>query len=243
MRAVQRILAIIECFTPERRSLSLQEIADRIQLPKATAFRIVHSLEEAGYVVRLENQQYCLSFRFIRIAGLVKSTLDIRSLARPVMEELTEKTEETVCIYTVSGQSRVCIDTMTAAMQLRSVMQPGDHAPLLSGSSSKVLLAYMPPIQQQPLLPAMAKASKRSRTALIAELDAVRKQGYAISHGERHLGLSGIAAPIADMNEQVRYCLTLSGPTVRIQLHEKQFTNLLVKAAARISRQFGGKSS
>ncbi|XAH22018.1 IclR family transcriptional regulator [Xylophilus sp. GW821-FHT01B05] len=242
MRAVHRILSIIECFTPERRSLSLQEIAERIALPKATAFRIVHSLEEAGYMVRLENQQYCLSFRFIRIAGLVKSTLDIRLLARPLMEELTERTQETVCIYTLSGASRVCIDTTTTALQLRSVTQPGDHAPLLNGSSSKLLLAYMSPTEAAPLVPAMAKDGRRSRLAVTAELAQIRQQGYAISHGERHIGLSGLAAPITDVNEQVRHCLTLSGPTARIQTHEKQFVQLLVKTAAKISRQYGGKS-
>ncbi len=241
MRAVQRILAVIECFTPERRSLTLQEIEQRIDLPKATVFRIVHSLEEAGYMVRLENQQYCLSFRFIRIAGLVKSTLDIRSLTRPVMEELTEKTQETVCLYTLSGESRVCIDTESSARQLRSVMQPGNHAPMHSGSSSKTFVAYMPAARREPFLGPMAKAMKRSRTALMEELDAIRKRGFAVSHGELHVGLSGIAAPIIDAHEQVNYCLSISGPTVRIQQHERQFTNLLVKAAARISRQYGAK--
>lgn len=219
--------------------MSLQEIADRIELHKATAFRIVHSLEESGYLVRLENQQYCLSFRFIRIAGLVRTTLDIRAHARPMMEEVVEKTQETVSIYTISGRTRVCIDSMSAAQQLRSVILPGEHAPLLSGSSSKAFLAHMTPAQRESHLTAMAKAMKCSRTVLVTELDTIRRQGYAVSHGERHVGLSGIAAPIKDLNEQVAYCLTLSGPTVRIQQHEKLFTNLLVKAATRISQQYG----
>src|SRR5215210_8321522 len=109
MRSVQRILAVFESFTAERSSLTLQEIADHIELPKSTAFRIVRSLEQAGYLVRLEDQRYCLSFRFTRLAGLVRSTLGIREIARPIMMELAERTEETVSIHTVSGKSRVCI--------------------------------------------------------------------------------------------------------------------------------------
>src|SRR3954471_251830 len=112
MRAVQRILAIFESLSPERSSLTLQEIADHIELPKSTAFRIVQSLERAGYLVRLEDQQYCLSFRFTRLAGFVKSTLDVRAFARPVMCDLADKTKETVSIHTVSGKNRVCIDAM-----------------------------------------------------------------------------------------------------------------------------------
>src|SRR3954449_1106269 len=101
MRAVQRILAIFESFTAGKSSLTLQEIADDIELPKSTAFRIVQSLEKAGYLVRLEDQKYCLSFRFTRLAGLVKSTLGIREIARPIMFELAEATKETVSIHTV----------------------------------------------------------------------------------------------------------------------------------------------
>ena len=73
MRAVQRILAIFESFSVETSSLTLQEISDRIELPKSTSFRIVQSLEKAGYLIRLEDQKYCLSFRFTRLAGLVRS--------------------------------------------------------------------------------------------------------------------------------------------------------------------------
>ena len=96
MRSVQRILAVFESFTAEKNSLTLQEIADRIDLPKSTAFRFVQSLEKSGYLVRLEDQQYCLSLRFTRLAGLVKSTLGIREIARPMLAELAEKTKETV---------------------------------------------------------------------------------------------------------------------------------------------------
>ena len=131
MRAVQRIFAIFESFTAERSSLTLQEISDRIDLPKSTAFRIVQSLEQAGYLVRLEDQKYCLSFRFTRLAGLVKSTLGIREIARPIIAELAEKTKETVSIHTVSGRNRVCIDAIaTTPSPLRSVVQPGEQVPL-----------------------------------------------------------------------------------------------------------------
>ena len=80
MRAVQRILAIFESFSVETSSLTLQEISDRIELPKSTSFRIVQSLEKAGYLVRLEDQKYCLSFRFTRLAGLVRIRLAYEKL-------------------------------------------------------------------------------------------------------------------------------------------------------------------
>ncbi|WP_137890299.1 IclR family transcriptional regulator [Ramlibacter sp. 2FC] len=240
MRSVQRILSVFESFAPTKTTLTLQEIADRIELPKSTAFRIVGSLERAGYLVRLEDQRYCLSFRFTRLAGLVKSTLDIREIARPIMMELADKTQEMVGIHTVVGRNRVCIDSLaTATTQLRTVIQPGEQFPLVGGSGSKTLMAYMAQQELGPILAAAARASKRSQSDLLAELEKIRRQGYAVSHGERLLGLSAISAPILDINEQVRYCLTLNGPSVRLQVRETEFITLVRRAAADISLQFG----
>src|SRR5881398_2809678 len=140
MRSVERILAVFESFSPNRASLSLQQISDRIGLPKSTSFRIVQSLERAGYLVRLEDQKYCLSFRFTRLAGMVKSTLGIREIARPVMAKLAETTRETVAIHTVVGRSRVCIDALAnSTSALRTVIQPGQQVPLAGGSGSRTL--------------------------------------------------------------------------------------------------------
>jgi len=241
MRSVQRILAVFESFSASRNALTLQEIADRIELPKSTAFRIVRSLEQAGYLVRLEDQRYCLSFRFTRLAGLVKSTLGIREIARPIMGDLAEKTGETVAIHTVMGRNRVCIDSLGASTSpLRSVMQPGEQIPLQAGSASKVLMAWMPKNVLTPLLPGVARITKKTPTEILGELATVRSSGYAISHGERLEGLSAISAPIRDMNDEVHYCITLNGPTVRFEGHEKDFVKHVRRAADDISLQLGG---
>ena len=242
MRSVQRILAVFETFSPERTSLTLQEIADRIDLPKSTMFRIVQSLEKAGYLVRLEDQQYCLSFRFTRLAGLVRSTLGIREIARPIMADLGKATEESVSLHTVVGRNRVCIDAMNTAAPLRIVVHPGEQIPLKSGSGSKVLMAYMPKNELTPILTQIVRTTKRPQAEMLAELATIREQGYAVSHGERLLGLSAVSAPVKDVNEAVRHCLTLAGPTVRFQMHEKHFIKLAVKAAADISRHYGAKT-
>jgi DNA-binding IclR family transcriptional regulator len=242
MRAVQRILAIFESFTAERSSRTLQEIADHIELPKSTTFRIVHSLEKAGYLVRLEDQKYCLSFRFTRLAGLVRSTLGIREIARPVMSELADATKETVSIHTLSGRNRVCIDALaTASSPLRSVSQPGEHVALSGGSSSKTLAAYLPKKALAPVVAQMARATKRTQAEVLAELETIRNREYAVSHGERVLGVSSVSAPIKGPDDQVLYCLSVAGPSVRVQSHEKEFVKLVVRGARDISRRYGGR--
>jgi DNA-binding IclR family transcriptional regulator len=241
MRSVERILAVFESFTPTRNSLKLQEIADRIKLPKATAFRIVRSLELAGYLIRCEDQRYCLSFRITRLAGLVKSTLDVRTIARPVIVELGERTKETVAIHTRVGRERFCIDSYAgASSQLRSVLQPGEHLPLQLGSASKTLMAYIPTDELGPIVAAVARATKRKQSDLFAELEQIRRLGYAVTHAERLAGLSAISAPIWAVDEQATHCLTVNGPSDRIKKQEREFIKLVKKAAADISRQYGG---
>jgi DNA-binding IclR family transcriptional regulator len=244
MRSVQRILAVLESFTPTRNSLKLQEIADRIKLPKATAFRIVRSLELAGYLIRCEDQRYCLSFRVTRLAGLVKSTLDIRTIARSVIVELGKRTRETVAIHTRVGRDRYCIDSYAgASSQLRSVLQPGEHLPLQLGSASKTLMAYIPAGELAPIVASAARATKRKQAELYAELEQIRKCGYCVTHAERLAGLSAISAPIWAVDEQASHCLTVNGPTDRIKKQEREFIKLVKQSAAEISRQYGGTTS
>ncbi|RKR45201.1 IclR family transcriptional regulator [Paraburkholderia sp. BL17N1] len=240
MRSVQRILAVFESFSVDRTSLMLQEIADRIALPKSTAFRIVQSLEKAGYLVRLEDQQYCLSFQFTRLAGHVRSTLGIREISRPVLLQLADRTRETASLHTLSGSYRICIDAVaTVAAPLRMVAQPGEQVPMVAGAGSKVLMAYMPPEKLSAMVVDVARVTRRPRAEIERELEKIRTQGFAVSHGERLLGISAISAPIRDSEDQVRYCISVGAPTVRMKINEDEIVRSILVAAADISRQFG----
>lgn len=244
MRSVQRILAILESFTAEDSCLSLHEIAGRIELPKSTTFRLVQSLEKSGYLIRLEDQRYCLSFRITRLAGVVRSTLGIREIARPIMRVLAEQTGETVSLYAIDERMRVCIDAVATALPLRSVSQPGERVSLARGSSSKVLMAFAKdPKALAPVRSEMAKLGKQTDAQVRAELEKIRQAGYAVSHGERVLGVSALSAPVRGLDDERLYCLSVAGPMVRVQSREQEFTRLVVEAAAEISWLYGGKSA
>jgi DNA-binding IclR family transcriptional regulator len=241
MRAVQRTLAIFDCFTSERTSLTLQEMANRIRLPKSTTFRLVQSLDEAGYLVRLDNQAYCLSFRVTRLAGLVKSTLDIRQLARVTMIELARKASETVTLNMVSDRYRVCIDVIDTPSPLMSVTKPGERVRLIDGATARVLMASLPKNEFQKALSYAIKATGRKRGDFVRELVRIREQGYAVTHGERVLGLTAISAPIEERDGRVSHCITVTGPTVRLQPREREVVKLVTRAAENVSRRLGAE--
>lgn len=241
MRSVQRTLAIFDCFTAQRTSLTLQEIANRIRLPKSTTFRLVQSLDEAGYLVRLDNQEYCLSFRFTRLSGLVKSTLDLRQIARPAMVELARKAGETVTLNMVSERHRVCIEVIDTPSPLMSVTKPGERVRLADGATAKTLMAWLPGKDRQQALAFAAKTAGKPRTELSRELARIRETRFAVTHGERVLGLTAISAPIENRNGSVEHCITVTGPTVRLQPREREVVKLVTRAAADISRRLGAE--
>jgi len=243
MRSIQRTLAILDSFGPERTTQSLQQIADGIGLPKSTTLRLLRSLHEAGYLVRLENQRYCLSFRFTRLAGLVESTLDIRKIARPFMLELARQTRESVTLNTVNGRERVCIDAIEAPSPLRSVAKAGEHLRLEWGATAKMLLAHIPRKSLRESLAHVRKVTGRTGEDILRELQKVARDGYVIAHEERIPGLSALSAPIHDGTGEVRYCITIAGPTARIKPQANAFLELLLKAGADISRAAGGAAN
>ena len=112
IRAVGRALAIFDAYDNEHLSLSLQEIAERIRMPKTTAFRLVNTLERAGFLVRMDNQRYCLSLKLARLGGLVRSTLSILEIARPVMLQVNEQVSETIALNAIVGNERMVLDAV-----------------------------------------------------------------------------------------------------------------------------------
>lgn len=239
IRAVGRALAIFDAFDNEHLSLSLQEIAERIRMPKTTAFRLVATLEQAGFLLRMDNQRYCLSLKLARLGGLVRSTLSIRDVARPIMLRVNEQTQETITLNTVVGHDRMVLEVVDTPSPLMSMARTGQHMPLLLGASSRILMAYMEPEELEGVLKANTRGVRFDRAALDRELARFRRQGYALSRGQRVEGLTAIAVPIFDLEGKVRHCLALTGPSVRVDPRDLDLAETLVVAGKEISIRFG----
>jgi DNA-binding IclR family transcriptional regulator len=240
IRAVGRALAIFDAFDNDHLSLSLQDIAERIRMPKTTAFRLVATLERTGFLVRLDNQQYCLSLKLARLGGLVRSTLSIRDIARPAMLHVNELTRETVTLNTVVGNERMVLDVIDTPSPLMSMARPGQHMPLLLGASSRILMAYMEPDELERVLKAnTAGMPDFDRAAFDRELARFRRQGWALTRGQRVAGLTAIAVPIFDIAGNVPHCLALTGPSVRIDPRDSDLSDILVAAGRDISNRLG----
>lgn len=239
IRAVGRALAIFDAFDNEHLSLSLQEIAERIRMPKTTAFRLVNTLERAGFLVRMDNQQYCLSLKMARLGGLVRSTLSIREIARPVMLRVNEQTSETITLNTIVGFDRMVLEVVDTPAPLMSMARPGQHMPLFLAAASRIMLAYMEPDELEKVVKANANSPDFDRAAFDRELARFRRQGYALTRGQRVPGLTAIAVPIFDMENKVRQCLALTGPSIRVDPRDHELAEIMMIAGRDISNRLG----
>ena len=130
------------------------------------------------------------------------------------MRELGARHQETVNLYVLRDICRVCVAQQESPRPLRHVVQVGDELPLWAGASSKVLLSDAP----ETLLARVARRSPEGDSHLetLREWAAdARRDGYAVSHGEREEGLSAVAVPVTGRSGAVVAALALSGPTLR----------------------------
>jgi DNA-binding IclR family transcriptional regulator len=153
------------------------------------------------------------------------------------MRELGARNEETVNLYVLRDICRVCVAQQESPRPLRHVVQVGDELPLWVGASSKILLSDAP----EALLLRVARHSPYGEEHLETlrgwAADA-RREGFAVSHGEREEGLSAVAAPVTGRSGGVVAALALSGPTFRFTDERvSRFAADLKEAAARISER------
>ena len=239
MRAIGRVFSALDCFTAGQPKLSLQEICDRIGLAKSTTFRLVHTLEELGYLIRLADQRYTLSLKVCRLAWIAESGLDMPGLARPVLETLAQATGERASLHEVRGGNQRCVDVVAGPGAATPAVHAERRMPFGMGAESLVLLAHMSEAARAPVLPEVARATGCPLHELRSILGNIRRDGWAVSHGGAVPGASGIAAPILGPDAAARFCVAVTVPTARVRGRVGRLSRLVREAAAEISVRLG----
>jgi DNA-binding IclR family transcriptional regulator len=234
VRSIRRALDILSLLTDDKPVISIREIVDATGLPKTTVLRLVHTLEHSG-LLWATSGGYTAGPGLWRWAHLARRSWQLPPETQALMRELGAAHSETVNLYVQRDICRVCVAQQESPRPLRHVVQIGDELPLWAGASAKVLLLNAP----DSLLLRIARRSPsgESHAATLREWVAqARRDGYAVSHGEREEGLSAVAVPVYGRAGSVVAALALSGPTVRFTDERVGvFAADLMKAATRMS--------
>ena len=182
--------------------------------------------------------KYKLGKQLYFLGNLAGRSIEIRSVAKATMERLRDQTRETVNLYVLDNDSRICIQQFESLQSVRHAVRIGEKLPLTLGATGKVLLAY----QSSEFIEStyIRENPKRNKEDLKKELDQIVDEMFAKSIDEREVGSSAIATPIFDVNGNVIAALSISGPTTRFK--EEVITklrSLLIEGGIEISSNLG----
>ncbi len=243
---LQHITAVLDCFSTVQPELGVREVARLANLSPSTAGRLMAEMKEAGILQQNPaNRAYSMGSKILAWAGVYLSTLDLREIALPFMEDLRQKTGETVSLYLLDGMDRLCIERMESHHTVRIVTRVGKRLPLYAGSGGKAMLAFLPEARIESLLNSdklvpFTTATMVDPQILRRDLEKVRRQGYAVSVGEWLTDAAGVATPIFGRDNAVIGAISISGPTSRCTPEQiEEYADCLVQAADEISLQLG----
>ncbi|KKM10122.1 hypothetical protein SY88_15925 [Clostridiales bacterium PH28_bin88] len=247
VQAVDKCIDILFSFSPEQPELGITELSERLGLYKSTVYRLLKTLEYRGLVTKNEqNQKYRLGLRLFDLGNIVISQIELRSVALPLMRELSAKTRESVTLNIASNGERVCIEKVESVEDIRNFVQIGLHNPLYVGASGKVLLAYLPEEELEGVLGNLgdkdASGRPMERDKLLQDLEEIRRRGYAFTHGERNKESASISAPIFDHTGRLAAGIGVSGPYTRFTFERATLIcQLTLDTAREISYRMGWK--
>ncbi len=239
---LHKTLDILETVRESRSGLSLADLARALGLPKPTAYRIVATLEGRGYITRNPAGHYEISRKLLDLRQNESEEQALLREARPVMEKLVESCRETVNLGVLDAGEVVVISTVESPQTIRMTSKVGNRRYLHSTALGKVLLCGLSEKESQRLiriqgLPRLTPRTLVTRQALAAELEQVRRQGYALDNEENEPDGRCLGAPIIGPGGRIMAALSISAPVFRMDMARvRSLSGDLVDACRAISR-------
>lgn len=239
VRAVGRALEILLAFTPQDHELSATELLKRVDLSRPTLYRLLYTLEQMGFIVAFgEPQRFRLGPAVGKLAHIWTSSMDISTVAEPIVKRLWEATQETVAVFVPQGTHRRCVAELPSPQPLSFKRGVGYTELLVHGASGRAILAWMEPTAGS--LRSMTSGTEVDPEQLAKELALTRKRQYAVSRNELIRGAIAVAAPFFDRTGKVAGSLGVFGPEVRWDDTKlKDLGTELVTYATQVSEALG----
>jgi IclR family transcriptional regulator, acetate operon repressor len=244
VQSVSRAVRALELIAQEG-ELGVTDLGRGLGVHKATASRLAATLAAGGLIERDPvTDRYRLGFGLIRLVGAAMASIDLVRTAHPVLEELADRTHETVNVGVLSADGVVYVDQISSAHLVASTNWVGRRTPLHCSSSGKVFLAHMPEAERQRILDRPLEAVTRHTVTdperLLRQLKEIRVRGYATIQDELEEGLNAVAAPIRQSNGEVAAALSVSGPSFRMRsIDLPRLGRLTIDAAGAVSWRLG----
>lgn len=218
IRAVERALDVLMCFTSQTPELSMTEISEMVEINKSTVHRLLATLEGKHFLERDQvTGLYRPGIRLIQMAFLTMEHNDLRRLASPFLHSLCDQFRENVNLSVLDGTDVIYLDVVESTQRVKLAAAPGQRLPAFCTASGKAILAFLPEDKVHDILAfGMPKHTQNTLTSVEAyfeNLSLTREKGFAISEQEFEDGINAIAAPIC--NHPIG-SVSIAGPAYRL---------------------------
>jgi IclR family pca regulon transcriptional regulator len=205
IKSLLKGLKLLEAFTSEDFMLSFQEIVLKTKLPKATVFRLLHTLSSEDYLYfDSKLKKYYLSPRVMSLGSVFLSGMKLRDVALPYLEELSRLCGQNVNLTILDGKEILYVEHISKRDLLKIDIHAGSRVNVYQTACGRAILAHLTPDKLLWLLeellanPDAVKTIGAKGEKLIMRLEEVRRQGYALNDEEFTKGVRSIAGPIFD---------------------------------------------
>lgn len=223
IQSVERAFEILFSFTPDSPRWRVSELSETLGLHLSTTSRLLTTMKKLDVVKKDPvTREYELSFRVLELGRVVLGQLDLVKIAMPLMTELVERCQESAFLTILDGTESVTVAQVAAPRVLSApgLYHVGRRYQAHAVSGGRLLLAYAPRRTVDELidegLQAYTDRTITSPEKLLAELEQVRQQGYAITDQELEIGLFAVALPIRDREGIAIAAVIISGPPERL---------------------------
>lgn len=251
VQSLDRALDILEALAASGGEVGLSELSERVGLHVSTVHRLLSVLVARGYARQNgPSGRYALGSHLLKLASSAVGTgqFDLRLEARPVLQDLSDRSGETTNLVIVLDQHIVYVDQVASRHTVRMFTQVGTRAPIYCTGAGKALLAFRPAAEVEAYLAATVWEAHTASTvvspaAMRAELERIRARGYAFDHGEMDDDVHCVAAPVFDHTGAALAAVSVSGPATRFTFERmQQIAPDLLNATSALSSKLGYRS-
>jgi len=221
VRAVERALDVLLCFTNRTPELTLSQISEHIVINKSTVHRLLSTLEKKRFVERNPaTGVYRLGVRLIQMAYLTLEHNDLRRLAAPYLRRVCELQRENANLSILDDTDVVYVDVIESPQRVKLAATSGQRLPAFCTASGKAIMAFLPEEKVNSILaigmPKFTTRTIASPQAFFEDIQFAKKNGFAISEQEYEEGINAVAAPIFDRDHHPIASVSVAGPAYRL---------------------------
>lgn len=244
VQSVAKAFAVLKAFGPDRPELTLAEVAAQTGHDRGTAFRLVHTLVDLGYLRPVpDGRRFRLTLKCLELGYAALSADDLPTHARPLLRDLVPNLADAGSLGVLQKGEVIYLTRVEAGLERHGVVRrPGTRIGAYATALGQAILAWLPREAQVAQLESVPRVKLSDRTltdldALLARLDEVRARGYAVSDGENAYGLRTVAAPVLDARGEPAAGVSLTIGSDRLPLAD--FITLTAPRVRALAEELG----